>query len=169
MDGQDKSPSNIQNQYSLLFPNVFIFPQEKRQVQEGQMEGEHVNEISATQEEGITSSRGEIEENESSEEATQEDNLRRSTQQTQPSIRLWDYVSHQVMYHIQDSISYNNISHQYRVFLSQITNQSEPTTFEEAKTSLVWCKAMKEELQALEKNNTWELIPLPKNKKTRGM
>jgi Reverse transcriptase (RNA-dependent DNA polymerase) len=72
------------------------------------------------------------------------------------------------MYPIQDSISYNNISHQYRVFLSQITNQSEPTTFEEAKTSSVWCKAMKEELQALEKNNTWELIPLSKNKKPVG-
>jgi hypothetical protein len=94
------------------------------------------------------------EENESSKEATQEDNLRRSTRQTQPSIRLRDYVSHQVMYHIQDYISYNNISHQCRVFLSQITNQSEPTMFEEAKISSVWCKAMKEEFQVLEKNNT---------------
>jgi hypothetical protein len=32
LDDQATSPSNMQNEHSLLFPNVFIFPQEKIQV-----------------------------------------------------------------------------------------------------------------------------------------
>jgi hypothetical protein len=45
----------------------------------------------------------------------------------------------------------DKISNQYQVFLSQLANQSEPATFEEAKINPIWCKAMEEEFQALEK------------------
>lgn len=31
-----------------------------------------------------------------------------------------------------------------------------------------WSKAIEEEMEALQKNNTWELIPLPRGKKTVG-
>jgi hypothetical protein len=99
LDDQATSPSNMQNEHSLLFPNVFIFSQEKIQVHDGQMEEEHVGETSAIREEAETFSGGEIE-NDSSEEATQEATLRRSSRQIQPPIRLRDYVSHQVMYPI---------------------------------------------------------------------
>jgi len=34
---------------------------------------------------------------------------------------------------------------------------SEPTTFEEASQHNLWVEAMKEEIQALEENQTWEL------------
>ncbi|KAJ3705609.1 hypothetical protein LUZ61_009314 [Rhynchospora tenuis] len=53
----------------------------------------------------------------------------------------------------------------HRTFLSAISQNEEPKNFEEAINQPVWCKAMKEELQALEKNNTWTIVPLPKNKK----
>ena len=37
-----------------------------------------------------------------------------------------------------------------------------------AKQNPKWLSAMQEELQALKKNNTWELVPLPAGKKTVG-
>ena len=44
----------------------------------------------------------------------------------------------------------------------------EPRNFEEAINQPVWYKAMEEEFQALEKNDTWTIVPLPKNKKPVG-
>jgi Reverse transcriptase (RNA-dependent DNA polymerase) len=93
---------------------------------------------------------------------------RKSTRQIRPPIKLRDYVSQQVMYPIQDFISYNRVSPEYRAYLSNITNQMEPTNFSEANQSPIWRKAMKEELQALEKNDTWDIVNLPKNKKPVG-
>jgi hypothetical protein len=73
-----------------------------------------------------------------------------------------------VMYPIQDFISYNRVSSAYRAYLSNITNKIEPTNFSEANQSPNWRKAMKEELQVLEKNDTWDIVNLPKNKKPVG-
>ncbi|XP_050889175.1 uncharacterized mitochondrial protein AtMg00820-like [Lathyrus oleraceus] len=42
----------------------------------------------------------------------------------------------------------------------------EPVSTEEALKKRVWLKAMKEELEAIERNNTWKLAELPKDKKT---
>jgi hypothetical protein len=40
----------------------------------------------------------------------------------------------------------------------------EPNSFEEASKDELWNKAMDEELDQIEKNDTWELVPRPKNK-----
>jgi hypothetical protein len=40
----------------------------------------------------------------------------------------------------------------------------EPNCFEEASKDEFWNKAMDEELDQIEKNDTWELVPRPKNK-----
>ena len=40
----------------------------------------------------------------------------------------------------------------------------EPKNFEEASEDEDWVKAMNEELDQIEKNNTWELIPIPADK-----
>ncbi|XP_050918789.1 uncharacterized mitochondrial protein AtMg00820-like [Lathyrus oleraceus] len=42
---------------------------------------------------------------------------------------------------------------------------SEPVSTEEALKQKVWLKAVKEELYAIERNKTWKLTELPKNKK----
>lgn len=42
---------------------------------------------------------------------------------------------------------------------------SEPVSTEEALKKKVWMKAMKEELDSIERNNTWKLTKLSKNKK----
>jgi hypothetical protein len=49
-------------------------------------------------------------------------------------------------------------------FLSMI----EPTNFEEARKEEDWIRAMNEELDQIEKNNTWELVPRPENKNVIG-
>jgi hypothetical protein len=40
----------------------------------------------------------------------------------------------------------------------------ESTCFEEVSKDEFWHKAMNEELDQIEKNDTWELVPRPKNK-----
>jgi hypothetical protein len=40
----------------------------------------------------------------------------------------------------------------------------EPINYEIAKLKPKWCKAMNEELNALERNQTWKVCYLPKNK-----
>ena len=45
----------------------------------------------------------------------------------------------------------------------------EPTKFEKAKNNPKWIDAMKEELRMIEKNQTWELVDMPKHKKPIGV
>jgi hypothetical protein len=40
----------------------------------------------------------------------------------------------------------------------------EPTYFEEGSKDEFWKKAMDEGLDQIEKNDTWELVPIPKDK-----
>jgi hypothetical protein len=44
----------------------------------------------------------------------------------------------------------------------------EPNCFEEANKDKFWNKAMDEELDQIEKNDTWELVPIPKKKNVIG-
>jgi hypothetical protein len=87
---------------------------------------------------------------------------RRSNRQIQPSLRLKDFVTYTVQYHIQEYVSYNNISQEYCAFLNLLSKIEEPNSYEIAKLDYKWCKAMEEELYALEKNKTWEICALPK-------
>jgi hypothetical protein len=57
---------------------------------------------------------------------------------------------------------------QYKDLLTSISNQKEPSNFEEAINQPIWCKAMKEEFYALQKKITWEIVQLPKGKKVVG-
>ena len=45
---------------------------------------------------------------------------------------------------------------------------AEPKNFAEARKNDDWIKSMNEELDQIEKNQTWELLPRPTNKKIRG-
>ena len=44
----------------------------------------------------------------------------------------------------------------------------EPKNFEEANEDEDWIKAMNEELDQIEKNNTWDLVPRPTDKNVIG-
>ena len=45
----------------------------------------------------------------------------------------------------------------------------EPANFQEASKGEHWRSAMKVELEAIEKNNTWKLTPLPRGHKPIGL
>lgn len=46
-----------------------------------------------------------------------------------------------------------------KIPFSENTVVSEPKTYKEAASNSLWSAAMQKELDALEKNNTWELVP----------
>jgi hypothetical protein len=50
----------------------------------------------------------------------------------------------------------------------EILSTIEPNCFEEANKDEFWNKAMDEELDQIEKNDTWELVSRPKNKNVIG-
>ena len=47
--------------------------------------------------------------------------------------------------------------------------ESKPVNTEEALSNPKWICAMKDEVESIEKNITWELVYLPKGKKTIGV
>ncbi|XP_043725671.1 uncharacterized protein LOC122672240 [Telopea speciosissima] len=95
--------------------------------------------------------------------------VRKSTRISKPSTRLRDFSTYYAVQHpIQECISYDKISPKFLSFLSTIENHKEPASFEEASKQLVWVNAMKDELQALNRNHTWELVRLPTGKHTVG-
>ena len=49
-----------------------------------------------------------------------------------------------------------------------VSSDVEPSCFENACTNDLWMKAMEEEMHSIEKNETWELVELPKDKKCIG-
>lgn len=60
------------------------------------------------------------------------------------------------------------ISPAHYVFLTKLSEQVDPKTFEEASSSQTWKQAMRDEFQALNDNGTWSVVPLPKGRKVVG-
>ena len=49
-----------------------------------------------------------------------------------------------------------------------LLSSTEPQNVKEACKDECWVKAMEEELEQIERNNTWELVPIPKDKNVIG-
>jgi len=111
--------------------------------------------------------------------------LRRSQITHVPPAALSDYVCNQVSspeslpfsssfpskgtrYPLCNFISYDCYSPQHRSFIATITNDVEPTCYEQAASQSHWQIPMQSELDALESNNTWSLRPLPRGKQAIG-
>jgi len=50
-----------------------------------------------------------------------------------------------------------------------LLSSTEPQNVKEACKDECWVKEMDEELEKIEKNNTWELVPRPKDKNVIGI
>ena len=65
-------------------------------------------------------------------------------------------------------MSYDKLSSNHRSFLTHLNTITIPKIANEALDSKEWREAMKVEMDALEKKETWELVELPKEKKLVG-
>ena len=66
---------------------------------------------------------------------------------------------------IANYVSYSSLSPAYRAFIASFQSIVIPKDWREAKNDPKWHEAMMEEMSALEKNKTWELVPFPTGKK----
>ena len=71
-------------------------------------------------------------------------------------------------YPVSNYVSYTRMSPEYNRVIQTLMTISVPKNVQEAISSNEWKKAMNEEMEALEKNGTWEMGPLPVGKKLVG-
>lgn len=62
-------------------------------------------------------------------------------------------------------VQYASLSSSHQAFLSHISQYVEPNSYTQAAQDPNWIIAMNKELQPLEANKIWELVPLPQGKK----
>jgi len=86
----------------------------------------------------------------------------------QPPAKYESDLQAKVKYPISKYVSSHRLSQLYASFVSQLSSIFIPSSIQEALADPRWTKAMVDEMAALEKNNTWDLVSLPRGKKTVG-
>ncbi|KAI5664075.1 hypothetical protein M9H77_23398 [Catharanthus roseus] len=69
------------------------------------------------------------------------------------------------LYPMTQFVDYRKFFPSHRHFLASVDTESEPTTYSEAVSNPLWCAAMRQEIDALEKNGTWSLTSLSPGKR----
>lgn len=94
-----------------------------------------------------------------------------STRQSRPSGWHRDYTvcrsaqtKKRTPFSIGNSLSYKLLSLQYHTYLSTVDKVVKPRNFHEAAKHSKWVKVLTTEIDALQANQTWELVPLPLGK-----
>jgi len=73
-----------------------------------------------------------------------------------------------VKYPINNYVFSHRLSESYALTINQLSKVSIPSNVQDVLRDPRWKKAMNEEMEALQKNSTWELIVLAKGKKAIG-
>ncbi|GKD67110.1 ribonuclease H-like domain-containing protein, partial [Tanacetum coccineum] len=96
-------------------------------------------------------------------------NLRRSSRPFVFSKNYNDFVvESKVKYGLEKYVNYSHLSKDNFCFTSILNKSFEPKSFEEASKHQHWIDAINFEMDALYRNNTWELVVLPKGRKAIG-
>ncbi|XP_019226597.1 PREDICTED: uncharacterized protein LOC109208047 [Nicotiana attenuata] len=94
---------------------------------------------------------------------------RKSTRQVKEPIWMKDYVTTKkttgCTYPISNYLTYDHTSTSYQCYLAKFSQLTEPQTFKEAVKDNRWIKAMKQEVKALEDNNTWEIVKVTRSQR----
>ncbi|MDV3195232.1 MAG: reverse transcriptase domain-containing protein, partial [Sweet potato little leaf phytoplasma] len=69
---------------------------------------------------------------------------------------------------ITQHVSYQKLSQHHLAYVSKISNANIPNNIQEALADQDWNLAVMDEVHALERNGTWDLIPLENNQKLVG-
>ncbi|XP_010519125.1 PREDICTED: uncharacterized protein LOC104798653 [Tarenaya hassleriana] len=93
--------------------------------------------------------------------------LRRNTRERKPPSEWWKSSTSQlaVAHPIDKYSTLEHFDANERSFLSVIEQGFEPSSYNQVKDIPVWQHAMADEIQALQKNGTWEITDLPPNKR----
>ncbi|XP_050156356.1 uncharacterized protein LOC126630314 [Malus sylvestris] len=93
---------------------------------------------------------------------------RNPSRNRQPPARLDDFEIYTPRYPIGQMVYHSKISPSHAAFVTKLSQNSQPRSFEEANQSPVWRCAMLEELKALDENKTWSIVSLPKDQRVVG-
>nr|KYP63992.1 Retrovirus-related Pol polyprotein from transposon TNT 1-94 [Cajanus cajan] len=66
-----------------------------------------------------------------------------------------------LLYPLANYLSFRNFSPTHKAFLTSLNTTTTPTSLSEALSDKKWKQAMDVEMEALEKNSTWDLVALP--------
>ncbi|RVW90198.1 Retrovirus-related Pol polyprotein from transposon TNT 1-94 [Vitis vinifera] len=69
---------------------------------------------------------------------------------------------------ISNHVSYGKLSQNFQAFITSLEDDRIPSNIQEALQQPEWKTAIQEEIQALEKNGTWEISELPEGKRPVG-
>ncbi|KAJ0940684.1 putative RNA-directed DNA polymerase [Helianthus annuus] len=94
---------------------------------------------------------------------------RRSSRVTNMPKRFEDYVvDGKVKYGIEKFVNYSKLSIENKCFATCLNKSIEPRSFNEAVKDPNWVTAMNDEIEALNRNGTWDLVHLPKGRSLVG-
>ncbi|XP_070031655.1 uncharacterized mitochondrial protein AtMg00820-like [Nicotiana tomentosiformis] len=71
-------------------------------------------------------------------------------------------------YPLSSYVYYEHLTPSYKAALNSYSSIVEPYSYKEAATDPKWIEAIKLEIAALEENNTWSIVDLPKGKTPIG-
>ncbi|KAJ0565281.1 putative RNA-directed DNA polymerase [Helianthus annuus] len=95
--------------------------------------------------------------------------LRRSSRNVSFPKKFQDFVlNSNVRYDINKVVNYSCLSADNMSFISKLGKSTEPSCYNEASKDPKWVEAMNLEMEALMRNNTWELVDLPSGRKPIG-
>jgi len=86
----------------------------------------------------------------------------------QPAKRYEPSLHAKSKYPVANYISTGRLSKSYESFMNQISAVSVPNKVQDALDDPKWKRAMEEEMEALQKNNTWQLVSPPQGKRAVG-
>lgn len=93
----------------------------------------------------------------------------RSRRESRIPVRFNDYVVQgKHNYGVEHTLNYSFLNNLNKYFVSNINKTIEPKSYEEASHDPNWGSSMNEEMEALHRNHTWDIIDLPKNRKPIG-
>ncbi|GJY41082.1 ribonuclease H-like domain-containing protein, partial [Tanacetum coccineum] len=96
--------------------------------------------------------------------------LRRSSRQSEfPKIYNDFVVESKVKYRLEKYVGYLKLNSENYCFVTQLNKNSEPKSFYEAFKFTHWTNAMNNEIDALLRNDTWDIVDLSKERKAIGI